>query len=164
MGWEGVCEEEMDMEENGGGREERRGEEKKRRTTMPRPIIGTSSPIQILFLVGSEPGLTIWMESLILVSVGSLALGMDFLVSSLECGWEDFVVVVLVMIFVPLGEVVVLVLVVLVGVGSGLVLGVEVGESDSVGFGDDFDGDEDGENSFLKEGAMMMLREVRLCF
>lgn len=142
-----------------------RGEEKQRRTTMPFPIIGTSSPIQILFLVGSEPGPTIWIESLTLTSVGSLASGMEFLVSSLECDWVDFVVVVFVMFLVPLGEVVVLVVVVLVGGSSGMGLEVEVGESDgAVGSEDDFDDGEEGENSFLKEGAMMMLREVRLWF
>jgi len=53
------------------------------------------------------------------------------------------------------------VVVVLVGVGSGLV--VEVGESESsVGFEDGFDEGEEREKSFLKEGAMIMLEEVRL--
>jgi len=57
--------------------------------------------------------------------------------------------------------VVVFVVVVLVGVGSGLV--VEVGESESsVGFEDGFDEGEEREKSFLKEGAMIMLEEVRL--
>jgi len=52
----------------GGGRQTR--------TTMPFPIVGTSSPIQFLLVRGSEPGPTIWMESA--TSVGSPASGMEF--------------------------------------------------------------------------------------
>lgn len=97
-------------------------------------------------------------------SIGSPASGMEFLVSSLECGLvrTKVLVVVLVMAFVSSAEVVVFLVVVLVGVGSGLV--VEVGESEgSVGFEDGFDEGEEREKSFLKkEGAMIMLEEVRL--